>query len=450
MAMRRDEAWRLGALLLAVLLPAAMSAEGEPGWSGPVDGLRSRLLSDRQVYEANQTVFLHLDVWNVSDKSIKLLRAAWLPAELELIGLDGRNVPAVRETSDYAGEMELPAGRIVSQVSFYTPRLFGLLPPGKYRARWPEVKGKTDARIPPPSDAVEFEVRAAGPAAPAGLGPQVNPAFGKPADGLATCLSARHAKFVAGKPIPMKLMMKNVCSEPRRYHVPQVSANGRVEVKDAKGVPVPFLGGSCQTNNPLVDIAPGETKELDSFDLARLYHLRRPGLYRAWYPGAPPLNAGPAPSPKVLEQNDWRQLLKEPRDWAVPASNSFEFEIVAGPPGPPDPVGRLLPLLRPDWELSAVPSIGRLCKPPGEWSRIPGRWIAFQHHPTAYKRDAVSFSLWLTDEPARPEPWLDDRPAGEYLGLCGPWHAYISIPARALERWPTAKEEIRRALATSP
>ena len=40
-------------------------------------------------------------------------------------------------------------------------------------------------------------------------------------------------------------------------------------------------------------------------------------------------------------------------------------------------------------------------------------------------------------------------PASEYLGRVSQWHLYMHVPAEALKRWPTVKEDVQKALAKS-
>ncbi len=270
--------------------------------------------------------------------------------------------------------------------------------------------------------------------------------WGPAADGLQTRLRAEGKTFRAGHPIPMKLEIRNAGNRLQRYHVPQVAINGRITVTDAQGKPVPYVGGSAQTMNPLAELAPGAAEVLDTFDLAAYYYLRQPGRYTATWPGAGAWGAMGLPG---LDE------AAEEADVAIPASNTVAFEVLPDPAAAADgdPVGRLLPLAKNQWSIDAMPSDEPTLRPGGNWGRVPGRQFMFLHCPTHLKDDMALVWVWVTKEKAPPAEAASDerseRPS-EYVGSSPVGHVYVHVPAKALQRWPTAKADILRALQTAP
>lgn len=441
-------------------LVTSVEAAADAAWGREVNALRTRLVADRAVYEAGQWVWLYLDVRNVSDHPVKVNVGEWMKRRIRLVGPDNKQVLVIETISDRdAWPSEVPPGKVLQARLAYERRTYGELPPGRYTAVWPQVNDAPpcrdpadtdsvvqDARVPPPSEPVEFEVRPGRWEKPAEPAVAAGTPWGKAVGGLCTRLAAAKTTFRAAHPIAMKLEIRNVGREVRHYHVPQVAINGWLLVTDARGKTVPYIGGSAQTwnLNPLPKLKPGETHVLDAFDLAAYYHLRRPGRYKTVYPGArawgldlgfPGLGAAPGP-----------------RDSDIPRSNVFAFEIVADSAGQADgdPAARLLPLLKERWQLDASPPLSGLVRPGRNWGRVPGRMISFTHLPTAYKRDAAGFLICLTQAKARPEAWHSSYGPAEYAGRVGQWHLYFRLSDRALERWPTLREDIRRALAKPP
>jgi hypothetical protein len=127
--------------------------------------------------------------------------------------------------------------------------------------------------------------------------------------------------------------------------------------------------------------------------------------------------------------------------------------VIANPAGATDgdPVGRLLPLLKKHWWLSGGSSKPAKVQPGKNRVETTGRFMAFQFSPTGYKLDTGLIWLWLADQPAAEKPEDESYyPPTEYLGKLSQWHVYIAVTENARKDWPTAKEDIKRALAADP
>jgi len=262
---------------------------------------------------------------------------------------------------------------------------------------------------------------------------------------LHTKLIAPAHTFRAGYPIRMKLLMTNTGEATAHFHEPQVSINGRIIVRDEHGQSVPYIGGSAQTVNPLVDIWPGETKVLDDFDLTACYYLRKPGHYTALFAGAE------AWGPMGVDAGEDA----EPADSSIPASDVFTFEVRDSPAGTADgdPVGRLLPLAQGAWALATAGRSRHDIQPGNTMAPGPGWPMTFEHNPTGIIADVALVHVWLMDQRSVPvEPDWRENPVGpsEYIGRIGRWHVYIAAQIEALKRWPTVNTDVRNALSHPP
>src|SRR5687767_13907982 len=148
------------------------------------------------------------------------------------------------------------------------------------------------------------------------------PQWGEPKNGLRTRLIADKQTFHAGEAIPMKLEIENVGNQTREFQRIPVPHYGTLKVVDEAGNAVPFLVGLSQVQVGPNTLDAGKSRQIESFDLAEAYYLRKPGKYSA-------------------------------QSTTEPASAPFEFEVITNPAGATDgdPVGRLLPLLKKDWWL---------------------------------------------------------------------------------------------------
>jgi hypothetical protein len=90
-------------------------------------------------------------------------------------------------------------------------------------------------------------------------------------------------------------------------------------------------------------------------------------------------------------------------------------------------------------------------RPGSNWGETGGQNVRFVHYPPVAKGEGLVL-LWLADEAAAAQPVdpLSSLPASEYLGKIDRWHVYYLASDKALAAWPTAKEDIKKALAGDP
>lgn len=241
------------------------------------------------------------------------------------------------------------------------------------------------------------------------------PQWGEAKDGLRARLTAEKQVFPAGEPVPIKLEIENVGQQVKEYGF--VSAPyWTLKVLDRDGKEVPSLVGLAQVRQNHEKLEPGKAKEIGSFDLAQAYYLRKPGRYSV-------------------------QAVFEP------ASAPLEFEVRANPAANADgdPVGRLLPLVKKNWWLTGSGS-GTI-QPGKNRPQTDGRYFLLEFNPTGNKRDTGLIWVWLADKPAAEKGDDNSRlPASEYLGKIGLWHVYLAVDENSQKAWPTAKEDISKAL----
>jgi beta-lactamase regulating signal transducer with metallopeptidase domain len=266
--------------------------------------------------------------------------------------------------------------------------------------------------------------------------PPAAPKWGQPSSGLRSRIIADKQSFRAGEPIPVKIEMQNIGQQPVQYQTPAAPYNASLTVLDQRGQPVPYLGGASQVMVRTVNVDPGKTVEAKSFDLADWYYLRRPGRYTVLWPG------------EIRVAGPQDETMPPPLG---PPSAPFEFDVtpdqkLATADG--DPIARLLPLLQKNWWLAANNSAPKPLNPGANYAQVTGRFIALEYHPTGYKNDSGLVSLWLTDQQAGEQPvtatW---PPASTYLGLIDRWYVYIHADPNAIKAWPTANQDISKALA---
>jgi hypothetical protein len=241
------------------------------------------------------------------------------------------------------------------------------------------------------------------------------PQWGEPRGGLRTRISSDKQQFRAGEPIPIKLEIENIGKEAQEFAVPPVPHFGTLVVLDEAGNRVPFLVGLAQIQQERQKLDAGQSRQLKSCDLAEAYYLRKPGRYTVQltegFPSAP-----------------------------------FEFEVIANPNASDgDPIGRLLPLIKEHWWLTGGGS-GEI-QPGRNRPQTTGKIIYLEFSPTGNKRDTGLIWVWLADKQAAEKG--DDNsnlPASEYLGKASRWHVYFAATDAAAKAWPTAKDDITKAL----
>lgn len=447
-------------------LVAAIAHAGEmpKGYAKPVNGLASRLVSVASEYEEGDNVFLCLDVFNASDNPIPLAFGSALEGWLQLLDDKGRPVRARdRSSGDWRANRNVSPGKQIELSAFYVSggqsATYEPLKPGRYRAVGALAGDETIQalkklnldkvsfvpwHVPTRSQVLVFEVvpRRPEPVVPGSEVADVP--WGQAKGGLQTRIVSSRNRSYVGRPLPMKVELRNVGKQTIHYLKPQVSVNGWIDVRDSQGKPVRYVAGSCRTLNPMVPIRPGETAVLDEFDLECAYFLLKPGKYTAQWPGCKawgsPLGRG-----KPLEPD-------------IPATNTVSFEIV--PAAERNSIGETMTILEEECPRDWAFEHGRWSRvsprPGPQWSRVPCSSYQFSRYdrcdcgPTTTKGPMHTVSVWLAREKAVEEPWhIDDektRPS-EYLGETPFGHLYVEAGDPNLSRhWPTAKSDIAQWL----
>jgi len=123
-----------------------------------------------------------------------------------------------------------------------------------------------------------------------------------------------------------------------------------------------------------------------------------------------------------------------------------------------DPAGKLRTALPKGWSLWGSALVGRTVMHPGaQWSRVPAGYVKlrspFARTRAGFQRATPPIIVYLAHrqaEKAKPQTAdnLQDieRKKTEYLGRGTQYHVYVHLPPQAAERWPTAKEDIAKAL----
>lgn len=139
-------------------------------------------------------------------------------------------------------------------------------------------------------------------------------------------------KFKVGKPMPVRVEMKNISSGVIEYDSQGFGINDSFLVTHGDGAEVPHVGGSAQTTGGGRPLEPGETVELADFvDLAAEYLVAKPGSYR------------------VQSRSRGAAF----GNVAFPASNVLEFKVARGKLNPAQSVAARLISVLPDdtWEV---------------------------------------------------------------------------------------------------
>ena len=431
------------------------NAQAAGVWGEAVEGISVGLAAEKKVWGNGETPELLARIRNQGANAVNVGPRQEL-AELEVDGVwyDWKYGYSIRDGS-------LDAGREVDNINVTLGVEWGTvatsaagfgrinLSPGKHTVRFAVAGGAAQNRFRAVSNPVEIEIAGAA---------NTNPpsAWGETKDGLRSRLVAETNVFPAGQPISMRIEVQNVGDQVRRLSYPTAPYFDVVQVTDAGGHRAPFLGtGLLQLANQETNLSPGASAIFEPFDLAQTYFVRTPGRYTV----------------------KWTEQFS-----AVPPSGEFQFDLtgVKDRAESDELVGRLLPLSissgSSGWldDSPANPAMvgttnetqpfGRLwlqgghyqksagLRPGGNWTTVPG--YAFVIHRDRYgsrmantNYDATVVWLWLTDIAAGSGGMLrDGLPASEYLGKISRWHVYISADAKALKAWPTAKEDIQRAL----
>ena len=483
---------RVAALLLLVAGGATQAEEGLPGesstWSQPTEGLRTRFVSDREVYEEGDYIWLYLDVLNATDAPVELAWGSGLENRLQLVGRDAKVIEMRRKgPSENVGVRALAPRKQVPLMLFYIcgndAARYAPLGPGRYRAVWPATAEERvkDAHLAPGCEVTFQVVPGKVRPTPPGSGVTEVP-WGRRKEGLQTRIRCPRNKFYAGEPIPVTVELRNVSDKVLRYSTSFRAANNKLAVLDARNRPVPYTNWLGSTSCSTLPLEPRQVAVLGAIDLSAFYFLRRPDEYSVRWLGAKALNfgrfftwpgtpedTGKTPArPQVgrdapvraTEGPDGKgQDAKEPD---IPGTNRFRFEVLSSEHN--DPFDAALAVLlenRPaGWDVVMRPSVSRVSRPGHQWSRVPARHCCFRHQDMYrdHRLDQLQIapvSFWLAAEMAVEEPWdaQSDQEQGttEYLGRGDFGHLYLfPLQKSSLRHWPAVKEDLLKWLAVRP
>lgn len=221
-----------------------------------------------------------------------------------------------------------------------------------------------------------------------------NTPWGAEKGGLASRLTSVTEKPAVGRPLRLKLEIKNRGSAPAKYDDQQAAVNGSLIITGPDGAKVPFIGGTFQTFGAPTTLKPGESKTIfEKLDIAEQYLIEVPGQYRIQARGGS----------------------------GVPESNVL---TVAIGPGTPSDFQKLLGSLR-----KVMPAGWRVSNYSGS--------IVFLHSPTGLKADTASITLFFAKDPIggiKPQP---GQPSAINLGETNLGRAWLSAESQtAVDRWP--------------
>jgi len=232
--------------------------------------------------------------------------------------------------------------------------------------------------------------------------------WGEPNNGLVTQLIPQSEEYVIGKPMKFGLVLKNI-SDSAKEHNRMVTIFKPLTVK------------TPDNNYPYDKIGPFSTQALqdesidpcmvvillENYDITEEYVILKPGKYTVQFRGKP-------------------------------ASNIIEIEVKPGTPDERDLlVATLLSIIpEPNWQVIA-PKI-----PPDKYENkkmvVLGRGFKTEGSARAI--------LWLTKSQEEPFEQRQFVTIDKYLGKNSLGYFYIQMQPKALEYWPSIKEDIIKAL----
>ena len=233
-----------------------------------------------------------------------------------------------------------------------------------------------------------------------GCGLPADAGWGQPTNGLATRLTLVTKEPTLGKPIQLKLEIKNVGNTPAKFDDQQAMVNNAFEVQGPAGTPVPFVGMSTQTMGVETTLAPGAEKPVfGSLDITEQYLLEKPGKYTIRF--------------------------RTQHLGNLPKSNQLTMTVKDGPLT--DQV-KLISALH-----KAAPTGWRVAR--------FGDEISFLNSPTGLKKDVAVVSLFFTKDE------MTTRDDAEKLGKTKMGYAWLEIsPKDTANRWPDSKKVIEEQL----
>ncbi len=257
--------------------------------------------------------------------------------------------------------------------------------------------------------------------------------WGAKVNDLCTRLVPLEKQYVLGRPMNIRLEMKNVGQKKVEYDTQQVANNNPLEVHDPQGKRVGYIGYRGQTmSGRLPSLAPGSSVILfNDFDLASNYFIAKPGKYM------------------VRRKHEWG---------GIPASGALVIDVQPGPLPPAWQVAaRLSDAMPRNWEITAVQAAPGENSPPG-WES--GRKVSFisaacPDFPRTLQENGrgIQVDIWISDrklEWTGKVPGEGDR-AAFYLGKCPEGCVYAALPSYAEARtakWDTIEQDIKKALHT--
>ena len=247
-------------------------------------------------------------------------------------------------------------------------------------------------------------------------GERVSPPWGQMQDGLSTRITLIASTPVVGRPLMVRLEMRNTSTVSRAYDDQQIAVNNPLDVHMPDGQRARYIGSDFQTVGDVKTIKPNETVTLlGELDVTKQYLLSRAGEYKIRLRGQT-MAAGVS---------------------RIPASNMIVTKLAAGVLKPlQQTLTRLLPTVRSGWRLS-----------------ISGDVILVQQTPRADKRHVVAVQLWFTDE-RLPEGTQLGTPPNElqvhHLGTTPLGYGNLTATEQARKRWPGLIREIQKCITSTP
>jgi len=225
---------------------------------------------------------------------------------------------------------------------------------------------------------------------------------------MATQVVAEKQTVRLGDPIIVSLSVSN-----QTQQVKEMDGNARVfgtfEITDPDGKTLPYVGWVAQIMVNTVAVQPGSTvTNAGTWDLTGEYLFQKAGRYSIRFSGGFGLSNSPAIAVEVT------------------AGRLSEIDEI---------VASLLPVCPKGWYLEKVPRM--LSRPFG-----PGFGLQLYHNPM--QRETVD--LWFSKEEVKVDPNQQPRFEMVYLGHARGQLVYGSVGTNAPALWPTAIEDISRAL----
>lgn len=233
--------------------------------------------------------------------------------------------------------------------------------------------------------------------------------FGFAIGGVQSRLSLITKRPQVGKPLRVRLELKNVGSLPITYDSQQAAVNNSLDVKGPDNNPVSYVATSFQTMGSPKQIQPGDTTVIiTDLNVAEQYLVDKPGKY----------------------------VIKSVARGGIPASNELQVEVAAGTP---KDIDRLLMDMR-----SIAPQGWRTVRYENRMEPGIGS-ISFLNTPTRLKADATSISLYFTKE--KKSGIEEQQVQPKYLGETIFGHAWLQQQSEvATERWPDHEKAIAEKL----